>query len=81
MLGQIPVDRMNPSSVFRNVGVDYAGPMLIKFGSIRKLVITKAYVCVFVCFSVKAVDCKTRIGLTKCPIAKIVPLHHQDANC
>ena len=49
------MDRMIPGSVFARVGVDYAGPLLIKCGSTRKPLLVKAYICVFVCFSVKAV--------------------------
>ena len=64
MLGQLPVDKLNPSPVFQNVGIDYTGPILINFGSIQKPVITKIYACVFVCFSVKAIDSRTCIGLT-----------------
>ena len=55
LLGQLPIDKLNPGPVFPNVGVDYSSPMLIMSGSMRKLVITKAYVCIFACFSVKAV--------------------------
>ena len=46
---------MTPGSVFEKVGVDYAGPFHIKYGSVHKPTIIKAYVCVFVCLSVKAV--------------------------
>lgn len=55
MLGQLPVDRLIPGSVFERVGVDYAGPMTIKRGSVRKPTLVKAYVAVFVSLSVKAV--------------------------
>jgi len=41
--------------VFENVGVDYAGPIQIKYGHVRKPTIVKAYICVFVSLSVKAV--------------------------
>ena len=56
MLGQLPADRLVPGSVFQYAGVDYAGPILIKSGSARKPILTKAYVCVFVSFSVKAIN-------------------------
>ena len=55
LMGQLPPERVTPGSVFENVGVDYAGPFLIKYGSVRKPTIIKAYVCVFVSLSVKAV--------------------------
>ena len=53
MLGQLPIERITPDSVFERVGVDYAGPFYIKYGSIRKPTIVKAYVCVFVSFTVR----------------------------
>ena len=46
---------MRPGPVFNKVGVDYAGPILVKSGYVRKPVTTKVYVCVFVSFTVKAV--------------------------
>lgn len=55
LLGQLPADRITPGLVFDRVGVDYAGPILIKYGHVRKPVLVKAYVCVFVSLSVKAV--------------------------
>ena len=50
--------------MFENVGVDYAGPFHIKYGSVRKPTIIKAYVCVFVSLSVKAVHLETVSDLT-----------------
>ena len=41
--------------MFNRVGVDYAGPVYIKYGFVRKPTIIKAYNCVFVSLSVKAV--------------------------
>ena len=55
MMGQLPIERVTPDSVFDRVGVDYAGPFYIKYGFVRKPTIVKAYVCVFVSLSVKAV--------------------------
>lgn len=51
--GQLPPKRVNPGAVFERVGVDYAGP--IKYGHVRKPVVVKAYICVFVSLTVKAV--------------------------
>ncbi len=64
MLGQLPPARLVPGSVFQYVGVDYAGPVLIKSGSVRKPILTKAYVCVFVSFSVKAAHLELVTDLT-----------------
>ena len=52
LLGQLPSERVTPGSVLENVGVDYAGPFYIKYGSVRKPTIIKAFVCVFVSLSV-----------------------------
>ena len=54
-MGQLPKERITPDAVFNNVGLDYAGPIYIKQGSTRKPTIVKAYVCVFVSLSTKAV--------------------------
>lgn len=55
MLGQLSVERITPGPVFDKVGVDYAGPVLIKYGYVRKPIIVKAYICIFVSLTVKAV--------------------------
>ena len=54
-MGQLPFERVTPDLVFSRVGVDYAGPVLIKLGHIRKPTLIKAYIAVFVSLSVKAV--------------------------
>ena len=46
------------------VGVDYAGPILMKSGSECRPIIIKSYICVFVSFSVKAVHIKPMTELT-----------------
>ena len=38
-----------------HIGVDYAGPIILKVGKVRKPVHIKSYICVFVSFSVRAV--------------------------
>ena len=64
LFGQLPTERITPGLVFENVGVDYAGPLQIKYGHVRKPVIVKAYVCVFVSLSVKAVHLEAVTDLT-----------------
>ncbi len=54
-MGQLPVERVAPDSVFDRAGLDYAGPVYIKHGFVRKPTVVKAYICVFVSLSVKAV--------------------------
>lgn len=55
LMGQLPSARVTPDIVFSNVGVDYAGPVLIKLGAVRRPTVVKAYIAVFVSLSVKAV--------------------------
>ena len=64
LLGQLPADRLRPGHVFDRVGVDYAGPILIKSGYVRRPIITKAYVCVLIGFSIKAVHLESVSELT-----------------
>ena len=49
MMGQLPMERVTPDLVFENVGVDYAGPVYVKYGHVRKPTVVKAYI---VCFLV-----------------------------
>ena len=64
MLGQLPIERITPGPVFDQTGVDYAGPVYIKYGYVRKPTVVKAYVCVFVSLSVKAVHLELVSDLT-----------------
>ena len=64
LLGQIPRDRLNSGMVFNKVGVDYAGPIVVKSGPIHRPVITKAYVYIFVSFTVKEVHLEAVSELT-----------------
>jgi len=47
--------RVQPSPPFARVGIDYAGPLLMKETSLRKARQYKIYITVFVCMAVKAV--------------------------
>ena len=51
IMGQLPKECVTPDSIFDRVGIDYAGPVLIKLAHVRKPTIVKAYVCVFVALS------------------------------
>ena len=64
LLGQLPTERVSPTPPFEKSGVDYAGPFQIKYGHVRKPTIIKAYICVFVCLSVKAVHLELVSDLT-----------------
>ena len=43
IMGQLPMERITPDAVFDKVGINYAGPIYIKRGSVRKPTIIKAY--------------------------------------
>ena len=64
LLGQLPRARLDSGDVFRDTGVDYAGPIYIKGGPVRKPIFTKCYVAVFVSMSVKAVHLEPVTELT-----------------
>ncbi len=64
MLGQLPIERLTPGAIFDKTGLDYAGPIYIKYGHVRKPVIVKSYVCVFVSLNVKAVHLELVSDLT-----------------
>ena len=63
-LGQLPIERLTPGPVFDKTGLDYAGPLHIKYGHVRKPTTVKAYVCVFVSLTVKAVHLELVTDLT-----------------
>ena len=62
ILGQLPSPSLSP--VFDKTGLDYAGPIYIKQGHVRKFTMVKAYICIFVALSVKAVHLELVSDLT-----------------
>lgn len=54
MMGQLPFEHVTPGSAFDTVGLDYAGPIMIKYGYVHKPTLVKAYICVFVALTIKA---------------------------
>ena len=64
MIGQLPIERLTPGPVFDKIGIDFAGPIQVKYAHVRKPVIVKAYVCLFVSLSVKAVHLEPVSDLT-----------------
>ena len=55
LMGQLPPDRATPSPPFSVTGLDFAGPFTTLRGNQRKPTQVKTYICLFVCFSTKAV--------------------------
>ena len=54
-MADLPAQRVNPTTAFTHTGMDFCGPFTIKMGHVRKPVKLKAYICVFVCMTYKAV--------------------------
>lgn len=55
IMGNLPAARIVPSFPFSTVGVDYAGPLLIKDRRGRGCKISKCWVALFICFATRAV--------------------------
>lgn len=55
LMGNLPSTRVTPTSAFLKTGVDYGGPFTVKIQNLRAIRHTKVYICVFVCFTTKAV--------------------------
>ncbi|XP_077298277.1 uncharacterized protein LOC143919698 [Arctopsyche grandis] len=55
LMGLLPLERTTANFPFSHVGIDFAGPFPVKSGCNKNSKIIKGYVCVFVCFSSKAV--------------------------
>lgn len=54
-MAPLPSTRTKPQRPFKNCGVDYMGPVGLSSKTGRNPTITKAYVCVFVCFTTRAI--------------------------
>ncbi|XP_068140047.1 uncharacterized protein [Drosophila tropicalis] len=64
MMGNLPRERITYTRPFTHTGIDFAGPFKIKNCTGRAWLITKGYVCVFVCFSTKAIHLEATSDLT-----------------
>lgn len=54
-MAALPADRVRPARPFNHVGVDYAGPILVRRTKANTRTVEKRYVAVFVCMATKAV--------------------------
>ncbi|CAI6364177.1 unnamed protein product [Macrosiphum euphorbiae] len=64
MMADLPPARVRPSRPFAHVGVDYAGPFLIKEGRRKQARSVKGYLALFVCMVIKAVHIEVVSDLT-----------------
>ncbi|KAB0802863.1 hypothetical protein PPYR_05049, partial [Photinus pyralis] len=64
LMGSLPEPRVTYNRPFHNVGVDFCGPFQLKQSTIRRSVITKSYIALFVCFSIKAIHMELLSDLT-----------------
>lgn len=55
IMGDLPRDRIELERAFKICGVDFAGPIMIKLSLRRNAPMSKAYICVFICFATKAI--------------------------
>lgn len=71
-MGSLPTNRITPSPPFSYIGVDYAGPFFTKERRSRGNHKSKTYLCLFICFSTKAIHLEFVTNLTtECFIAAL----------
>ncbi|XP_045457220.1 uncharacterized protein LOC123667312 [Melitaea cinxia] len=64
LMGSLPTHRVRACRPFQKVGVDFAGPVSVKNSRIRKPLIGKGYIVLFVCFVTKAIHLELASDLT-----------------
>ncbi|XP_048478565.1 uncharacterized protein LOC105389454 [Plutella xylostella] len=64
LMGSLPPQRVTPCRPFQKIGIDFAGPVKVKNSRVRKAIISKGYVCIFVCFVTKAIHLELTSDLT-----------------
>ncbi|XP_059221563.1 uncharacterized protein LOC131996129 [Stomoxys calcitrans] len=55
LMAALPMERSSFSPPFSFTGLDFAGPFSVKSSNLRQAIYQKGYVCLFVCFSTKAI--------------------------
>ncbi|XP_037941449.1 uncharacterized protein LOC119674385 [Teleopsis dalmanni] len=63
IMGQLPHERVHPNRAFVITGVDYCGPFYYK-SEVRNKHPIKCYICLFICFTTKAVHLEVVKDLT-----------------
>lgn len=64
LMGDLPSYRVQPSRIFMRCGLDYAGPIYIKENTSRRSRVVKTYICIFVCFTTRAIHIELVNDLT-----------------
>lgn len=64
LMGDLPKGRVIPTRCFSTSGVDYAGPFLVKMHVLKRVQPIKVYICLFICFTTKAVHIEVVTDLT-----------------
>lgn len=65
LMGDLPIKRLQANlPVFSYVGIDYAGPILIKDRKLRNSKQIKSYICLFICMVTKAIHLEVVTDLT-----------------
>lgn len=55
IMGNLPSVRINITRSFKHSGGDFARPISLKNSTLRSAVLSKGYICVFICMSSKAI--------------------------
>ena len=56
----LPPSRVQEARPFKNIGVDYLGPVIVKFGDQK----TKVWVCLFTCMTIRAIHLEIAYDLS-----------------
>lgn len=64
-MGNLPAERVTPDYPFYTSGTDFAGPFMITDRKGRGCRITKAYLCIFICFRYKCIHLEAVSQLSK----------------
>lgn len=64
VMGNLPPERLEAGFVFMNCGVDFAGPIYVLNKKGRGARLIKNYICLFICFSTRAIHLELVGGLS-----------------
>ncbi|KAJ0169568.1 hypothetical protein K1T71_014753 [Dendrolimus kikuchii] len=64
LMGELPASRVTPSKPFLNSGVDFAGPIQMRYAKGRGQRSYKGYICLFICMATRAIHIEVVSDLT-----------------